>query len=243
MIWIIAGTADARKLAGLLLERKYELVLSVVSEEGRAVLQQLACKVHVGAMDNDEMRSFIRQHRITTVIDASHPFAAEVSKCAIAATHSLGVRYIRYERPQQKFSYATYADSYAEVVTELLKLEGKVLLTTGTRMLSAFADIPRERLLARVLPNCESIQACSDAGIVSKNIVAIQRQLSQEMNSCLIQEFDIRSMVSKDSGATGGLPQKVDAARLAGIPIFIIRRPKLDYPEVIEDYDELVLEV
>ena len=91
-------------------------------------------------------------------------------------------------------------------------------------------------MFPRVLPLTQSILSCEEAGVPHRNIIAIQGPFSEELNKAVINEFEINVMITKDSGATGGFPEKIHAARDCGIPVIVITRPEeegLGFDEIV----------
>ena len=106
--------------------------------------------------------------------------------------------------------------------------QGPILLTTGTKDLGVFCEAIRDyrrRLFARILPSVPSLERALAAGLDASRLVCIQGPASIEMNLATIHEFGIRHLVTKESGTVGGFPEKVEAARSAGIELWVIRRP------------------
>jgi precorrin-6x reductase len=114
---------------------------------------------------------------------------------------------------------------------------GRVLLTTGSKDLSIYGGLlDPELLYPRVLPLVSSIEACEDAGIPHRNIIAVQGPFSEELNKAVIREYEIDVMITKDSGAAGGFPEKISAAKDCQIPVIVIARPEeegLSFNEIL----------
>jgi precorrin-6Y C5,15-methyltransferase (decarboxylating) len=133
-----------------------------------------------------------------------------------------------------------YFENVKECEQRLEKTHGNIMLTTGSKELADFCvnDSVKERLVVRVLPGSESISICEKSGIKGKQIIAMQGPFSIETNFALINQYNIRIMVTKASGAAGGFEEKIDAARLAGIRVYVIGRPQeqkgLSFEEVCE---------
>ena len=111
-------------------------------------------------------------------------------------------------------------------IQELARTEGNVLLTTGAKELGAFSPIAPERCYPRVLPTQEGIAACEAAGVPHRNIIAMQGPFSRALNEALIQQFEIRWLVTKDGGAAGGFAEKAQAAAQCGVQLIVLRRPE-----------------
>ena len=129
------------------------------------------------------------------------------------------------------------AESAAEAGEKAKALGGRVLLTTGSKDLKSFAQVlDPESLYPRVLPLGKSIQACEEAGIPHRNIIAIQGPFSKELNEAIIKEYDIQVMITKESGKAGGFSEKIEACKACHIPVIVIARPEdagLAYEEVL----------
>jgi len=119
-------------------------------------------------------------------------------------------------------------DSVEEAVAELERNEGKILLLTGSKdlkvIMAGISD--KSRVYARVLPNTESISKCEEAGLKGKQIIAMQGPFSRDMNCAFIKETGASVILTKESGATGGLDDKITAALECGIKVVIIRNPE-----------------
>ena len=169
-------------------------------------------------------------------VDATHPYAVEVTKSVRRACSEAGVPHRRLLRDRSADTDALVVDS-AEAAAELLAdREGNILLATGMKELPAFAGISPARLYPRVLPTGDSIAACERAGIPHRNVIAMQGPFSRELNEALIRQFHIVYLVTKDGGKAGGFQEKVQAAENTGIELVLIRRPE----ETGESFDEVV---
>ena len=104
------------------------------------------------------------------------------------------------------------------------------MLTTGSKELHIFCrdERLRKRLIVRVLPGMESLSLCYENGLEGNQIIAMQGPFSEEINTAIYRQYDIRHMVTKESGAIGGMEEKLSAARKMGIRSYVIARPKTD---------------
>jgi precorrin-6Y C5,15-methyltransferase (decarboxylating) len=119
-------------------------------------------------------------------------------------------------------------DSAMSAAKELEKISGNMLLLTGSKDLKTImAEISdKTRVYTRVLPNIESITKCEEAGLRGKQIIAMQGPFSKDMNVALIKEIGAAVILTKESGATGGLDEKLLAARECGIKAIMIKSPE-----------------
>ena len=119
-------------------------------------------------------------------------------------------------------------DSVVSAAKELEKIQGNILLLTGSKDLKAIMTeiSDKSRVYARVLPNIESITKCEEAGLRGKQIIAMQGPFSKDMNVALIKDIGAAVILTKESGATGGLDEKLLAARECGIKAIMIKSPE-----------------
>ena len=119
-------------------------------------------------------------------------------------------------------------NSAEEAAAWLSERQGNILLTTGAKELAAFSGLPPERLFPRVLPSHAGIDACEALRIPHRNILALQGPFTRELNTAIIRQYQIRYVVTKDSGVPGGFPEKAEAAKETGVQLIVLRRPEED---------------
>ena len=240
MIFVAAGTKDGRLLADFLQEAGYAVLASAITEYGSNLLKQNpAIAVNDKRLDLDDLTDFLRNNGATAVVDATHPYAKNVSENAMRAAAALNLPYIRYERPTVDVDYdrAYIADSYEDAAIRAAELGRNIFLTTGSRSLDIFTRIiSPERLIVRVLPAPDVIARCFDLGLTPKNIIALQGPFSTEFNENMFRHAKADVIVTKNSGETGGADTKIAAAKNLSLPLVIIGRPKLNYPAVADDF-------
>ncbi|MDR4950478.1 precorrin-6A reductase [Neobacillus cucumis] len=235
MIFVLAGTSDARALALEIKKEDFDLLASVVTENASVELTESGIPVQVGRLTDEDMVGLFDTKGIQAVVDASHPFAEEASKNAIKAAKMVGIPYIRYERESQSFQYnnMTVVESYEEAAELALTKKGVVMLTTGSKTLQIFTEKllgnPDIRLIARMLPRVDNMEKCEQLGLPQKNIVAIQGPFSKEFDKALYMQYGVTLMVTKESGKVGSVDEKVEAAKELGIDVIMIGRPKVNY--------------
>ena len=226
-ILLFGGTSEGRELAEWLSGEGFGLTLCVATEYGASLVPELpGLEVHTGRLDRSGMEQLLAGGGFDRVVDATHPYAVEATKNIRAAAARAGVKYRRLLRaPSPLPEGALVFAGAAEAARELARTEGNVLLTTGAKELGAFSPIAPERCYPRVLPTQEGIAACEAAGVPHRNIIAMQGPFSRALNEALIQQFEIRWLVTKDGGAAGGFAEKVQAAQSTGAQLVVLRRP------------------
>lgn len=247
MIWVLAGTGDSFKLIHELKGKNIDLIASVVTKYGRQKLAKKNIKVIKSELSIIEMKKFIKKHEIDLIIDATHPFAENVSKNCIKAAKITDVKYIRYEReiidlkkyPQE---YILDAKNYKKAAKTANNYE-KVFLTIGSKNLNCFIDEIEnweERIIARVLPDWKFIKKAREIGFSPAKIVGLQGPFSKKLNKSLFNEYKVDVLVTKASGKSGGLETKIEAAVESKIPVIVIKRPNLSYPFLFNNGEKLI---
>lgn len=248
MIFVLAGTQDGREIVRLLLEQGHDVAASVVSSYGGELLAHACgqrCLINDKPLDEAALKDYLQEHDIRLLVDASHPYAANVSRNAIAVCQALPIPYIRYERDLSKLDYdrITVVHSYEEAAQAAASLGKKIFLTTGSRNLDKFVhspDLKNCELTARVLPTAEVIGLCESLGLNAGHIVALQGPFSMELNRELFRKYGAEVIITKNSGTIGGTDTKFAAAAELNLPIVLIDRPKLNYPCITHDYAEVL---
>ncbi len=239
-IAIFAGTTEGRKLSEYLTHAEIAHTICVATEYGEIVLKEHPLvKVHQGRMNQDEIESFLKDKNFTVVIDATHPFAKEITyniKTAIGKLNVQGIEisYMRLNRDgiEQKGNGTEenirYFETNEECAEALTYTEGNILLTTGSKELIKYciSEELKHRLYVRVLPAMESLLLCMEQGICGKQVIAMQGPFTAEMNAAFIRQYQISCLVTKESGISGGYQEKLTAAKETGIRTFVIGRPK-----------------
>lgn len=228
-ILVFAGTTEGRELAKILEYNKCKCDVCVATEYGSQLIKSSEyITVHEGRLDAEAMVSLYKETGCEIVVDATHPFARVVTETIKKSLENTELEYIRLLRANGNDLSecgAVYADT-SECVQGLLKTTGKILLTTGSKELKAFTDGGLlERLVVRVLPGMESLKLCYDAGLEGKQIIAMQGPFSLAMNEATLRQYRIEHLVTKESGANGGVDEKIQAAINSDVKIHVIARP------------------
>lgn len=240
----LAGTSDARELAVKLQDGGHSLLATVVTDSAAQSLSEANIQSHVGRLTEDDMCALINERQMKVVVDASHPYAEEASKTAMAAAKSCGVPYIRYERPQEQFvsPLVTEVEDYEEAAVAASSHEGVIMLTTGSKTLEVFTKHLLKdgiRLLCRMLPNVGNMEKCDRLGVKQRDIIAIQGPFSQSLNKALCEQYGVTLMITKESGKVGSVDEKMTAALDLGIPVILIKRPAIVYDNFCTTFEEV----
>lgn len=226
---VFAGTTEGYALCEFLAENRVSVYACAATEYGGSLLQENEfLHVSVGRLKTEDMEELFRKENPEIVLDATHPYAAEVTKNIRTACESAGVLYQRILRPEgEKNSEAIYVESTEEAAAFLSGTEGNIFLTTGSKELAKFTGIPdyKERLFARVLSIPSVIRSCAELGIEGKHLIGMQGPFSAEINEAMLRQFQCSYLVTKDTGLAGGFPEKMEACQRCGVTPVIIGRP------------------
>lgn len=257
---VFAGTSEGRHLYEFCTENRIDAVFCVATDYGKKMLcksnetkgymQEEAdrieekdippgIEIHVGRMDGDEMTAFLRQESPELVIDATHPYAAEVTKniqnAAEAYRQEQNIENPIYYRvlrnlpdAEIKDTNISYHKDIRQAVTYLQTTQGNILAATGSKQAEELCKLKDfdKRVYMRILPNVEMLSKCLALGFLPDHMICMQGPFSAELNELLLREHRIKYLLTKQSGETGGYPEKVKAARECGAELVVLVPPK-----------------
>lgn len=242
-IWLVGGTTESVRLAYCLQTSQIPCVVTVVTQSAQALYPHSPfLNIHTGALADHTIECFIHNHHIAAILDASHPYAIEISRLAMQVATQLQIPYLRFERSQTLPHSKGCKDGLIEV-NDLSSLfahdylrQQRVLLTIGSQGLHHFVQWhQRCTLFARVLPQGQAIQAAEQAGFGCDRIIALRPPISLELEKALWEQWQISFVVTKASGQPGGEDIKRQVAQALGVTLIIIKRPSLTYPQQTSD--------
>lgn len=231
-ILIFAGTTEGRTLSEVLAKAGIQHTVCVATAYGEALLKQNPfTNVHCGRLNQEALEHLLENGQFAAVVDATHLFAKEITGNIRAAIQKTGISipYLRLKRDciTEKAGNITYFQTNEACAKALENTQGNILLTTGSKELAKYcmSEEVRNRLYVRVLPSMESILACAEQGICARQILAMQGPFTVELNEALIRQYKISCLVTKESGVTGGYPEKIEASQKTGTQAFVIGCP------------------
>ena len=242
-VLIFGGTSEGRLISQRLSDNKIPCDVCVATEYGREVLtSDDYVNVISGRLSQEEMQKLYQTTSYSVVIDATHPYASEVSeniKKSLAAhnasTEGLKIKLLRFERDtKSKFAdesltfFENAEECAAQLAAEIKNTDKNLLLTTGSKELAVFCkdENLRSRIIARVIPSIESLEICQKNGLEGRQIIAMQGPFSRQTNLAQIADNRVGILVTKESGSAGGFDEKIEAALEAGIKCFVIKKPE-----------------
>ena len=233
MLLIFGGTTEGR-----LAVRVADAAGTPYWYSTRGDLQQIDCRngAHItGAMDEAAMAAFCRTHDIRLLVDAAHPFAAELHRTVASVAESLDLPVVRVERvypdsdvtldPDRGRASLRWCDDYAAAIRQL-EADGieRLLALTGVQTIAKLKPYwERHDCWFRILHREESLEKARLQGFPEERLVYYE----EDDEAALIDRLHPQAILTKESGESGGFRQKMAAARAAGIPLYAIRRPAL----------------
>ncbi|MEU6389824.1 cobalt-precorrin-6A reductase [Streptomyces sp. NPDC046939] len=223
-VLVLGGTTEARRLAELLHPRPDLRVTSSLA--GRVSAPRLPPgEVRIGGFGGaDGMARWLREHAVDAVIDATHPFAERISFNAAGAAATTHVPLLALRRPGwvpgEGDDWRTVDDlrEAAEAVRTVGGGGRRVFLTTGRMGLAAFAHIDDAHFLVR------SVDAPEPPTPPHMELLLDRGPFTLDGERALLARHRVDVLVTKDSGGAATAP-KLTAAREAGIPVIVVRRP------------------
>ena len=245
-LWVFSGTSDGNALASELARKGYPVVISAATEYGGAVAVKDCPGVSVwaGRQGVEARKQALTRSQARVLVDATHPYASLMSEQLIGLSRTLGIPYLRYERPSaRKENAGELCASMEQAAARAMALGQRIFLATGSKDLAAFLQAPgaaEREWFVRVTPEPAFMQRAIDLGVPRSHICAMQGPFSQAFNTALWRDWQIDCVVTKDSGEAGGYQAKVDTAQALGIPVLVIQRPTLAYPLAVASFDAVL---
>ncbi|MFF3396637.1 cobalt-precorrin-6A reductase [Streptomyces sp. NPDC002669] len=224
-VLVLGGTTEARRLAGLLVGTAPAGARVTSSLAGRVAGPRLPPgEVRIGGFGGaDGLAAWLRTHRVDALIDATHPFAGTISFNAAAAAAATHVPLLALRRPGWVPGDGDDwhpVDSLAGAAAALPGLGRRVFLTTGRMGIAAFAGSDPLWFLMRSVDAPDPGTPCP----ARMEVLLDRGPFTLEGERRLIDRHRIDVLVTKDSGGEATAP-KLTAAREAGIPVVVVRRP------------------
>lgn len=228
-VLIFAGTTEGRRMAEYLAGKQVEVHVCVATAYGESLLPDTEnITVSCRRMDGAQIKSFLLKYAPGYVVDATHPYAREVTENLKAACRECRIPYLRLIRETEAETGAVCVKDIREAVEYLKGTRGNILVTTGSKELELYTALPdyQERIYARVLSVKESFDKCEKLGISGRHLICMQGPFSEQLNLAMLKEYQISYLVTKESGDAGGYYEKCRAARVSGTTLLVITRPE-----------------
>ena len=224
MILVFGGTTEGRKAAEVLEKAGTPYFYSTKTGEQEVTLHHGT--FISGAMKQETMLSFCREHEIRLVVDAAHPFATQLHETITRVCSDLQLPIIRYERIYpQRDAGIIWIDDYPEVPTDIQSL----LATTGVQSIGKLKRLESEgvKVIYRILNRESSIQLAHQQGATDEQLCFYEDNTMPDAEAILL----------KESGLSGGFSEKVEAAKKKGMRIIALKRPPYPEPSAMRPFN------
>lgn len=238
---ILGGTAEARKLADTLVETNGARLRVITSLAGRTKKPKLPKgEIRDGGFGGaDGLATYLSDIGCDLLIDATHPYAAQISRHAAEAADAADVPRLLLNRPawaEQQEDDWTHVKDIDDAADRITRQSKACLITTGVNDLAAFSGIVTTKLFVRLIEKPEKLPL-DRAEIV---IGSPPYKVSDE--TALMQMLGIDLMVTKNAGGSGTYA-KIEAARALGIGVIMIDRPPLPDSDTVETVDDALARI
>jgi precorrin-6A/cobalt-precorrin-6A reductase len=219
---ILGGTSEASALAAALAGRAdIEATLSLAGRTTRPAPARLPMRIG-GFGGVTGLIAYLEAQRIEAVVDATHPFAAQMSQNSVEACEAANIPRLVFTRPQwEPRSGDRWIDvaTMAEAAAALGAHPRAVFLAIGRLQLAAFAQAPQHRYLVRAIERSADLDA-----LPHHRLILSRGPFPLADEETLLRAENIEIVVSKNSGGAGAYA-KIEAARKLGVPVVMVRRP------------------
>jgi precorrin-6A/cobalt-precorrin-6A reductase len=218
---ILGGTSEASSLAAALGGRNIAPILSLAGRTGNPKPAPIPSRIG-GFGGVDGLTEYLSCNAIDAVVDATHPFAEQISANAAAACAAARVPLLVFTRPPWRREPGDdwiEVDSVEAAVDALGKERRTVLLTQGRLQLAAFTRAPQHRYIVRAIDRPAEIDALPGA-----KLILARGPFALADEERLMRDEGVELLVSKNSGGAATYP-KIEAARRLGLTVVVVRRP------------------
>lgn len=234
---LFGGTTEGKAVSNWLNDLEISHFYSTKTNSGNyeSKFGQRIC----GAMDVEEICCFCKENKIDFLIDAAHPFAGQLHQNISGAAILAELPVVRVERdvvPRVENEYICYQHSLAAALKEIRQENrSRVLSLVGVKSLPMIhRTMPNLDVWYRILDFPSSLEIAKEAGVDKKRLIVSAAFEGMESVETLLLSEKIEAMITKESGYSGLLDQKMELAIKHQIPLYVISRPDLpNYDEVI----------
>ncbi|KKB85625.1 hypothetical protein VW29_06535 [Devosia limi DSM 17137] len=233
-ILILGGTAEARQLADRLVDAGHEVITSLAGRTSGPMLP--AGSVRIGSFGGIAgLVAYLHIAGIERLVDATHPYAEQMSANAVAAAQSSGVPLVRYMRPawvQPMDAHWQIVGTPAEAAASL-PANAVALLTTGHAGLDIFLARDDCHFVVRVIEPPEFEVPRHARLLLSRPPYSLNDEMA------LMEREGITHLVTKNSGG-GQTAAKLEAAQRLGVTVVMIARPSYGPAREVADIDAAI---
>jgi precorrin-6A/cobalt-precorrin-6A reductase len=234
---ILGGTTEATALARRIAHRRdLDPVLSFAGRTRNPMPPPIPFRVG-GFGGVSGLETYLTERKVGAVIDATHPFAAQISRNAVAACGKVGIAIAGFTRPPWKQHRDDRWTHVADIAAAVRALGGRprhVFLTIGGVQLAEFERASHHHFVVRTIDQPEPLSA-----LTFDRIILARGPFSVEDEIALMRDEQIDTLVTKNSGGSA-TEAKIKAARALGIEVVIVDRPAPEEYAAFHSIDDVL---
>ena len=216
MILVFGGTTEGRKAVEVMEEGGSPYFYSTKTGEQDITLHH-GQRID-GALDDEAMRTFCQEHSIRLIVDAAHPFASQLHQTIASVAETLVIPVVRYERIYPpRDPEITWIDNYSQIPRGIHSL----LATTGVQSIAKLKPLETEgiKVYYRILNRESSMSMALKQGAKPEQLCYFEDPTDIPIQADAI--------LLKESGVSGGFPEKVEAAKARGMRVIALKKPEI----------------
>jgi precorrin-6A/cobalt-precorrin-6A reductase len=234
-VLVLGGTTEASRLAKALADQGIAGVFSYAGRTETPLAQPLPLRIG-GFGGVAGLVTYLRDAGITHVVDATHPFAAQMSRNAVEACATTQIQLMALERKPWVAGPGDAWQSVADIpgaVAALPETPSRIFLAIGRQHLEDFATRPEHHYLLRLVDPPGALPLPQATAIVARGPFTVEGDLA------LLRDHGIERIVAKNSGGAGA-EAKLQAARQLHLPVLMIDRPAIPPRKAVETVAEVL---
>jgi precorrin-6A/cobalt-precorrin-6A reductase len=228
-ILLLGGTTEAGLLARALHDDNADAIYSYAGRTDAPLAQPLPTRTG-GFGGIEGLQDYITTESITHIIDATHPFAAQISTNVTLAAQAKGIPLLALERapwqatPDDHWQHVPDLAAAAEALGPTPRC---VFLAIGRQHLAAFANAPQHHYLLRLID-----PPTVDLPLPHTTLIIARGPFDVAGDTALMRDHAIDIVIAKNAGGKGAVA-KIAAARALGLPVIMVDRPQIPSRDVV----------
>jgi len=250
MILLLGGTSETASLAEAIAAQGFSVLVSTATDIPLDIGKHPAIWRRTGLLDESQLTLLLLKERVLGVVDATHPYAQAIGPLARKVAGQLQLPYFRWLRPAtlSEENGILFAADHSDAAALAFSFGRPVLLTIGSKNLKPYTLESRRTgipVIARVLDHPDSRFVCQKLGLSPEAVVTGKGPFTVDENRATLRRLGIGVIVTKDSGVAGGVPEKLEAAKLEDCRMVVVRRPEPpgEYFDQVETLIKVLLDV
>jgi precorrin-6A/cobalt-precorrin-6A reductase len=236
-VLILGGTADANRLVAAVVKHPgIDAVLSYAGRTDNPTKPPIAWRVG-GFGGVDGLVNYLRSEKIAHVVDATHPFAAQISAHAVTACAIANVPLLALQRPpwpRRPGDDWIEVDDLGAAAEALGSAPRRVFLGIGRQHLERFAAYPQHVYLLRVVDPPRVTRPLQGA-----EVIVARGPFDFASDRAMLVKHRIEIVVARNAGGDSA-SAKIEAARDLRLPVVMVRRPFIPAREKVETTAEVL---